>query len=159
MSDIKVSESAGLSGGSVYRDMSDMSSSRDKIAAAFSPCGADPSPAVAYYAVYEFGQKATNITYNWAVPLIVAALGDDLYANDDRGKIIWGYTAGATSCSTALLFLCFTPILEFGLLKRRVVTRAQACASLCLVCLVLCGVQFFSKMPGLKSTADWCGWQ
>ena len=31
---------------------------------------------VVYYTVYEFGQKVTNITFNWAIPLVVAYLGD-----------------------------------------------------------------------------------
>lgn len=85
----------------------------------FSIGGADPSIDVVHYVMYDFTIKVTNLSFNIAFPILITTLGDQQFGNN-QGRIILSYTIAVSLILTAISFITFTTILEYGHLKRKI---------------------------------------
>lgn len=103
----------------------------------FSPFGSDQSCDVVNYVIYEWASKVTNISFNICLPLLIAAIGNAAIGNNE-GKILWSYLSATTQALTALSFLTFTSILEFGCMKRKALIRFSFAAAIFMISFIFC---------------------
>ena len=103
----------------------------------FSIFGKDKDPRVVYYTVYEFGVKATTLSFNVATPLLISTLGDDQFGFGN-GRIVYVYLTSLISICTALSFLTGTSIMEYGMMKRKALVRFSIASAFALCLFVFC---------------------
>ena len=117
--------------------LTEKESSPDWVNRLFSIGFDDKSTNVVHYCMFDWGAKVTNISFNICFPLLISTLGDEAFG-DGKGRILWSYIVVIMSVITALSFLTFTSVIEYGLMKRKSLFRFALVTSLTLILFFVC---------------------
>eukprot|EP01038_Epipyxis_sp_PR26KG_P006063 gene6063-8348_t len=103
----------------------------------FSPFSMDSDANVVAYAVYEFSLKVTNYSFGYFMPLLIVDLGTTEFGSS-RGSALWSQVVVAYSVTTVVSYIAFTPIIEFGSLRRWTLLICSTLAAIMHILFIFC---------------------
>lgn len=103
----------------------------------FSIGGQEAKSDVVHYVMFDWACKVTSIAFNISFPLLITVLGDAKFG-DGQGKIVFSYLTTLVSILVSLSYLTFTSIFEYGLMKRKGLSRFAFISSIFLMFFIFC---------------------